>query len=111
MEIQNGEIICDKCGGRGILRKVVPPEYVLTVEDTQPHDHVGIKVKDVLCSRCLGERTLDWIENIVGKKASTIALPQTLIPHGGRYIVKRGSYEEMYSWDSSLDEWVFVEKR
>jgi len=43
IELNEGEIICPKCGGHG-------DEYTF------------------ICTKCLGSGKVDWIENIVGVK-------------------------------------------
>jgi len=43
------KIICDKCDGKGIIHN---------------------KDSGYICPKCLGEKELDWVENIVGKDKS-----------------------------------------
>ena len=45
--MNEGELICDKCKGRGHLRR--------------------IRARSI-CRKCHGTGKVDWIENIVGKK-------------------------------------------
>jgi DnaJ-class molecular chaperone len=49
-ELQEGEVVCDKCGGSGVDRI--------------------IKGTVLGCLKCKGDGFLDWVEKVVGKKSS-----------------------------------------
>ena len=48
MKLKSDEIICSNCNGTGSTNN------------------------SFVCNKCLGDGTLDWIENIVGKKSRYI---------------------------------------
>ena len=48
LHLEEGELICDKCGGKG-------------------HLDDGLGMVNV-CSKCWGAGKLDWIDNAMGKK-------------------------------------------
>ena len=54
MKLEEGEMICDKCNGRGIIPKIIIPK--------------GEICTALFCRKCKGTGKLDWIENVVGKK-------------------------------------------
>jgi len=60
-----GKVACSKCGGVGQFQS---------------------KNVKGMCVKCLGEGSLDWIENVVGKKGIVIA--------GQKRIVRPGVYVE-----------------
>ncbi len=55
--LEEGEYICDKCGGTGRINNHNPYHSF-------PHS----RSRTVFCPMCQGTGKLDWIENIVGKK-------------------------------------------
>jgi len=50
IDLKDGEIICPKCGGSRIL---CTKEYERTIIQ--------------MCTKCLGDGKLDWVERITGK--------------------------------------------
>ncbi len=54
-ELKEGEVICDKCNGSGVIR---------TTEQRGKHFY-PIKT---FCEKCHGDGKLDWIENVTGKR-------------------------------------------
>jgi len=54
MHLEEGEMICDKCEGTGIMIRVRKP--------------VGEISTGTICRKCHGTGKVDWIENIMGKK-------------------------------------------
>lgn len=54
MKLEEGEMICDKCGGKG-GNSFGTPSGDLT------------KPQWVRCQKCQGEGKVDWVENIMGK--------------------------------------------
>lgn len=53
LNLEEGEIICDKCNGRGV--NPIKNKFEFPIP----------------CNKCQGLGKLDWIENIVGKKSTT----------------------------------------
>jgi len=53
LKLSEGEVRCNVCDGDGIIKEV-----------TESSVTVGT------CPHCLGNRKLDWIENVVGKRCS-----------------------------------------
>lgn len=60
MDLNPGEIICDKCNGRGLT---YTPSSKFSITGHMSGDQYK-------CIKCKGTGKLDWIENIVGKKKS-----------------------------------------
>ena len=54
MELKKGEVICDKCNGKGSI-------------DNTPDKNYRLYLNTRICPECHGEGKLDWIENLVGK--------------------------------------------
>lgn len=56
------EMICDKCNGFGrvIMYDVATNEMVMRASDIP---------REVTCSKCQGVGTVDWIDNILGKRS------------------------------------------
>lgn len=52
IELEDGEVICPDCKGFGVVRA---------------WNVSYISMRTVVCLRCFGTKTLDWIEMIVGK--------------------------------------------
>jgi len=52
--LKEGEIVCDKCDGKGSLDV----------------DSKTLKI----CPKCLGDKKVDWIENIMGKKSEVFTI-------------------------------------
>lgn len=76
MELDNDEIICPECNGRGIL-----DNYIFKL---------GRKYNEV-CYKCQGDGTLDWIENVIGKKY----VPKTVITSGVIPIFQTSYYRKL----------------
>ena len=55
MDLKPGEIICDKCHGKGVMTETVQKKKNFFVEKNT-------------CNKCHGDGKLDWIENITGKE-------------------------------------------
>lgn len=51
MDIKEVEITCSKCEGKGLLQ--------------HPYNRI---LRPSVCDKCFGYGSLDWIENVVGKK-------------------------------------------
>ena len=51
IKCEEGELICDKCEGRGSIPSIQNPQTMAST-----------------CSKCLGAGKVDWVENILGKK-------------------------------------------
>lgn len=65
MELEPGEVICDKCKGRGTIPKVVKP--------------AGEIVTDIICRKCHGAGKLDWIE-LCMKKPVQLSFTSITLP-------------------------------
>ena len=65
MELEEGEIICDKCRGSG---------NEATFENKPDYRVYS------LCDKCKGKGKLDWIEVIVGKKQYNSYIITNIIP-------------------------------
>jgi hypothetical protein len=50
-DLKEGEVICNKCDGEGVILHYIP------------------EVMDYTCPKCQGCGKLDWIENVVGKRS------------------------------------------
>lgn len=53
IHLEEGEMICDKCEGEGVLI----------------FSKIDISYADVTCDKCAGTGKVDWVENVVGKKS------------------------------------------
>jgi len=56
-ELEEGEVICNKCNGKRRIRTDKPKWWQLRLSEVES-----------LCPKCFGDGKLDWIENAVGKK-------------------------------------------
>ncbi len=56
-ELEEGEVICNKCNGKRRIRTDKPKWWQLRLTEIES-----------LCPKCWGDGKLDWIENAVGKK-------------------------------------------
>mgnify|MGYP002628953280 CR=1 FL=1 len=59
MEIEPGEVICDKCNGTGETIRLFMFNYSGMNEHGERKD---------MCPKCKGDGKLDWIDNVLGKK-------------------------------------------
>lgn len=58
IELSEGEEFCSKCDGKG----VVPKEgKIFACKAILP----------LICSKCLGDGKIDWVEKVLGKKIKT----------------------------------------
>jgi DnaJ-class molecular chaperone len=61
IELENGEVFCSKCKGRGLVpnrgRRFPSPMTA---------------AKYLTCDKCFGDGKLDWIERITGKPKTTM---------------------------------------
>jgi DnaJ-class molecular chaperone len=48
--MRDGEVVCNKCDGRGCLDVLGSPDLLQQ------------------CPKCKGNKKVDWIENVIGKK-------------------------------------------
>jgi DnaJ-class molecular chaperone len=61
--MKKGDVKCKKCNGKGEVDK--PFTFMNGGKHIEAHiPHV--------CSKCLGDGHLDWVENITGKKMSDL---------------------------------------
>jgi hypothetical protein len=56
MNLEKGEVICDRCFGKGVMR----------ITEQRGKSFYPVKK---MCDKCHGDGKLDWIENIRGKDA------------------------------------------
>lgn len=61
MKLEPGEIICDKCKGRGTIPKVDKP--------------TGEIVTYIICRKCHGKKKVDWITNAMGERSCYYVKP------------------------------------
>jgi len=79
MELEPGEVICNKCDGETFIRY------------TEERGN-GFYPMKIVCNKCNGTGKLDWIENIVGKKSAANGTFPNLHDYGMSWGF--GSYEE-----------------
>ena len=53
---------CLYCDGRGVFLETIKPHFSICKDPKCPNFIIE------MCPKCLGAGTLDWIENIVGKR-------------------------------------------
>ena len=59
-----GETICDRCDGTGVVYTSKSIRYIRNSESK----HVKV------CPKCLGEKKLDWVEVVTGKKTLEVEI-------------------------------------
>jgi len=84
MQLNEGEVICDQCNGKGYEKY------------TEPKGN-NFYIKKRTCIKCHGDGKLDWLENITGKENTAIPILKKRYMRWGFHAdeepTKKSSYE------------------
>lgn len=67
IELNEGEVICDKCDGEGLIPEQIDNEITI-----RGFIYKNPDFKFKMCDKCCGFGKLDWIENVVGKTRNPV---------------------------------------